>query len=76
MAMAPERTLKRHVREKAIVDHLAENVYNPKRSAEKLASKIPPQLPACRLRIRSARNWILVKVAFPRFDERNPGSIP
>src|SRR5947209_18755406 len=33
--------------------------------------KIPPQLPTCRLRIRSARNGILAKVAFPRFD--NPG---
>jgi hypothetical protein len=71
MAVTPERTQKRHVREKAIVDHLAENVYNPKPSAEKHASKIPPQLPACRLRIRSARNGILVRVAFPRFD--NPG---
>jgi hypothetical protein len=28
MAVTPERTQKRHVREKAIVDHLAQNVYN------------------------------------------------
>ena len=39
MAVTPERTQKRHVREKAIVDHLAQNVYNPKPSAEKHASK-------------------------------------
>src|SRR5204863_321828 len=39
MAVTPARTQKRHVREKAIVDHLAENVYNPQPSAEKHASK-------------------------------------
>jgi hypothetical protein len=39
MAVTPARTQKRHVREKAIIDHLAENVYNPKPSAEKHASK-------------------------------------
>ena len=62
MAMTPERTLKRHVREKAIIDHLAENIYNPKPSAEKHASKnstTATGLP------------VLVRVAFPRFD--NPG---
>jgi hypothetical protein len=39
MAMTLERTQKRHVREKATIDHLAQNVYKPKPSAEKHASQ-------------------------------------
>jgi hypothetical protein len=30
MAKAPERTRRRHVREKATIDHLAQDVYKPK----------------------------------------------
>jgi hypothetical protein len=39
MAMAPERTQKRHVREKATIDHLAQNLYKPKPSDGKHAPR-------------------------------------
>jgi hypothetical protein len=35
MAKAPERTQRRHVREKAIIDHLVQDVYEPKSIDEK-----------------------------------------
>jgi hypothetical protein len=41
MVMAPERTQKRHVREKATIDHLVQDVYKPKTPDEKHASHSP-----------------------------------
>jgi hypothetical protein len=35
MAKAPERTQRRHVREKATIDHLVQDVYKPKPAGEK-----------------------------------------
>jgi len=35
MAKAPERTQRRHVREKATIDHLVQGVYKPKPADEK-----------------------------------------
>ena len=56
MAKAPERTQRRHMREKATIDQLVQDVYKP--------------LPAaCRSRIRSARNGIPAKAACPFSDE-------
>ena len=65
MAKAPERTQRRHVREKATIDHLVQDVYKPKPADEKHPEHGPPLPAACRWRIRSARNGIPAKAAFP-----------
>ena len=67
MAMAPERTLKRHVREKAIVDHLAENVYNPKPSAEKHASKNSTTATGLPVEDQVRKEWDPRKGGLPTF---------
>ena len=41
MAKAPERTQRRHVREKATIDHLVQDVYKPK-PAEKEHHELNP----------------------------------
>ena len=41
MAKAPERTQRRHVREKATIDHLVQDVYKPKPPDEKHADYSP-----------------------------------
>ena len=41
MALAPERTQRRHVREKATIDHLVQDVYNPEPPDEKHAAHSP-----------------------------------
>ena len=56
MANAPERMQKRHVREKAIIDHLVQDVYRPKPVDENALDIAPPRQAACRSRIRFARN--------------------
>jgi hypothetical protein len=38
MVKAPERTQRRHVREKATIDHLVQDVYKPKPPDEKHAA--------------------------------------
>jgi hypothetical protein len=71
MAKKPrERTQRRHVREKATIDHLVRDVYEPKAPDETHAEHSPPRLPACRSRIRSARNGILARAAFPLFGDK------
>jgi hypothetical protein len=68
MAEAPSRTQRRHVREKATIDHLVQEVYEPKRRLSRnTPSAAPPLRPACRSRIRSARNGILAGAAFRLF---------
>jgi hypothetical protein len=69
MAKTSERMQKRHVREKATIDHLVQDVYKPKPPDEKHASHSPTTLPACRSKIRFARNGTPVRVAFPLSDE-------
>ena len=67
MAMTPERTLRRHVREKAIVDHLAENVYNPKPTAEKHATKNSTTATGLPVEDRVRKEWDPRKVGLPTF---------
>jgi hypothetical protein len=69
MAKAPERTQRRHVREKATIDHLVQDVYKPKPIDKNTASTAQPLPAACWSRIRSARNGIPAKVACPFSDE-------
>jgi len=67
MAKAGERTQKRHVREKATIDHLARDVYEPKAAGEEHTAGSPRPRPACRSRIRFARDGIPARVGFPFF---------
>ena len=58
MAEARGRTQRRHVREKATIDHLVREVYEPQAPDERHTEHSPPRLPACRSRIRSgAADW-------------------
>ncbi|HJY50183.1 MAG TPA: hypothetical protein VJ349_16345 [Stellaceae bacterium] len=41
MAEAPSRTQRRHVREKATIDHLVQEVYEPKTPDEKHTERSP-----------------------------------
>jgi hypothetical protein len=71
MAIKPrERTQSRHVREKATIDHLAGTSTSRRRLTRHTLSTAPPRLPACRSRIRSARNGILARAAFPLFGDK------
>jgi hypothetical protein len=45
MAKARERTQRRHVREKATIDHLVQDVYEPKMPDEKHTERSPTGLP-------------------------------
>ena len=56
METARGRAQRRHVREKATIDHLVRDVDQPKTPDEKHTGAAPPPRPACRSRIRSARN--------------------
>src|SRR5689334_12747386 len=67
MAVTPERTQKRHVREKAIVDHLAQNVYNPKPSAEKHASKNSTTATGLTVEAQVRKEWDPRKGGLPTF---------
>ena len=58
MAKAPERMQRRHLREKATIDHLVKDVYKPKPIFNKHREHSPNTPAACRSRIRSARNGI------------------
>jgi len=65
--MARGRTQRRHVREKSTIDHLVQDVFEPKTlMGSALVAALPPP-PACRSRIRYAGNGILARVAFPLF---------
>ena len=70
MATARGRAQRRHVRDKAAIDHLVRDVYEPEAPDEKHTEPAPPRPPACRLRIKSARNWILARVACPFSDDK------
>jgi hypothetical protein len=67
MAVTPERTQKRHVREKAIVDHLAKNVYNSKPSAEKHASKNSTTATGLPVEDQVRKEWDPRKGGLPTF---------
>jgi hypothetical protein len=67
MAIAPERTQKRHVREKATIDHLAQNVYKPKPSAEKHASRSPTTATGLPVEDQIRKEWDPRKGGLPTF---------
>jgi hypothetical protein len=56
METARGRAQRRHVREKATIDHLVRDVYEPKTPDEKRTERRPTTSTGLRSRIRSARN--------------------
>ena len=60
----PDRMPRRHVREKAVIDHLADKVFEPPPAPE-ATTHAPPQEPACRSKSRSARNGTRAKAVCP-----------
>ena len=72
MAEARGRAQRRHVREKATIDHLVRDVYESRRRLTgSTRSAAPPRPPAYRSRIRSARTGILARAAYPLFDDNH-----
>jgi hypothetical protein len=66
-AMAPERTQKRHVREKATIDHLAQNVYKPKPPVEKHAPLSPTTTNGLPVEDQVRKEWNPRKGGLPTF---------
>jgi hypothetical protein len=58
MATDAERTQRRHVRDKATIDHLAHDVYQLQAANQQPTVRSPRTPPACPSRSRSARNGI------------------
>ena len=67
MAMAPERTQKRHVREKATIDHLAQNVYEAKPRGEKHAPRSPTTATGLPVEDQVRKEWDPRKGGLPVF---------
>ena len=69
MAQAPERTQRRHVREKATIDHLVQDVYDPKPPDEKHAAHSPTTSTGLPVEDQVRKEWNSRKGGLPTFDE-------
>jgi len=70
MAKKPrERTQRRHVREKATIDHLVRDVYEPKAPDETHAEHSPTTSTGLPVEDQVRRNGILATAAFPLFGD-------
>ena len=67
MTMAPERTQKRHVREKATIDHLAQNGYKPKPSDGKHPPRSPTTASGLPVEDQVRKEWDPSKGGLPTF---------
>jgi hypothetical protein len=67
MAKAPERTRKRHVREKATIDHLAQNVFKPKPPGEEHALRSPATATGLPVEEQVRKEWDSRKGGLPTF---------
>ena len=67
MAVAPERTQKRHVREKATIDHLAQNVDKPKPRGEENAPRSPTTPTGLPVEDQVRKEWDPRKGGLPTF---------
>ena len=65
--MSPERTQKRHIREKATIDHLAQNLYKPKPSDEKHAARSPTTATGLPVEDQVRKEWDPRKGGLPVF---------
>ena len=66
---ARERTQRRHVREKATIDHLVRDVYEPKALDETHAEHSPTTSTGLPVEDQVRRNGILARAAFPLFGD-------
>ena len=57
MANAPERMQKRHVREKATIDHLVQDVYRPKPADEKRSGHSPATVSGLPVEDQVRKEW-------------------
>ena len=67
MAKAPERTQRRHVREKATIDHLVRDVYEPKAPDEKHAEHSPTTSTGLPVEDQVRKEWDPRKGGLPTF---------
>ena len=67
MAKALERTQRRHVREKATIDHLVQDVYKPKRSDEKHPEHGPTTSSGLPVEVQVCKEWDPRKGGLPVF---------
>jgi hypothetical protein len=67
MANAPERMQKRHVREKATIDHLVQDVYRPKRADEKRSGHSPTTSSGLPVEDQVRKEWDPRKGGLPTF---------
>ena len=67
MAKAPERMQRRHVREKATIDHLVQDVYNPKPPDEKHAAHSPTTSTGLPVEDQVRKEWDPRKGGLPTF---------
>jgi len=69
MAKALERTQRRHVREKATIDHLVHDVYKPKPAEKEHHELNPTTSSGLPVEDQVRKEWIPAKVACPCSDE-------
>ena len=67
MAKAPERMQRRHVREKATIDHLVQDVYKPKPPEERHASHSPTTSTGLPVEDQVRKEWDPRKGGLPTF---------
>ena len=67
MAKARERTQRRHVREKATIDHLVQDVYEPKMPDEKHTERSPTTPTGLPVEDQVRREWDPRKGCLPIF---------
>jgi len=67
MAKAPERAQRRHVREKATIDHLVQDVYKPKPAKEKHTGNSPTTPSGLPVEDQVRKEWDPRKGGLPIF---------
>jgi hypothetical protein len=67
MANVPERMQKRHVREKATIDHLVQDVYRPKPADEKRSGNGPTTSSGLPVEDQVRKEWDPRKGGLPTF---------
>ena len=67
MTKAYERTQRRHVREKATIDHLVQNVFEPKASDEEHTSRSPTTSTGLPVEDQVRKEWNLRAGGLPIF---------
>jgi hypothetical protein len=67
MAESPSRTQRRHVREKATIDHLVQEVYEPKTPDEKHVERSPTTSTGLPIEDQVRKEWDPRKGGLPTF---------